>query len=61
MASCVMLFTEAADLCSTAHAHLLAQVVQADQGYLEAPRYLLVLEFLECLYSTDISIKKLAF
>lgn len=29
--------------------HLLAQVVQADQGYLEAPRYLLVLEFLECL------------
>lgn len=29
--------------------HLLAQVVQADQGYPEAPRYLLVLEFQACL------------
>lgn len=28
------------------HAHLLAQVVQAGQDYLEAPQYLLVLEFL---------------
>lgn len=41
----VVFFTAAADLCCTAHAHLLAQVVQAGQDYLEAPQYLLVLEF----------------
>lgn len=49
VASCVMFFTEAADLCCTVHAHLLAQVVQAVQDYLEAPQYLLVLEFLAFL------------
>lgn len=46
MASHVMLFTEAGDIFHTVHAHLLAQVVQADQDYLEALRYLLVQEFL---------------
>jgi len=49
VASCVMLFTEAADLHCTVHAHLQAQAVQAGQDYLEAPRYLLVLEFLASL------------
>lgn len=45
-ASHVMLLIEAGDICHTVHAHLLAQVVQADQDYPEALRYLLVLEFL---------------
>lgn len=44
-----MFFTEESDLCCTVHAHLLAQVVQAGQDYLEGPQYLLVLEFLAFL------------